>query len=114
MKIQMLGSPVASYDLDEEAKVLTVAGLAMNLEELEKDTQNIITISQEEKGPVLGPVGRYGFIADIEIPPRRYEYLSGTDENGDPVTYQVAVPLDTERITLRLWPLVATPTNEIN
>jgi len=114
VNIQILGSPVASYDLGVGTKVLTVAGLAVNLEELEKDTQNIITISQGENGPEIGPAGRYGYIADIEIPPRRYEYQSDTDENGDPITKQVAVPLDTDRITLRLWPLVAIPATEIN
>ncbi|GAB6276230.1 MAG: hypothetical protein SAMD01599839_07700 [Rectinema sp.] len=105
MRIQILGTPVAEYALDEATKVLTVAGLEVNLPDYERDTQNIVTISAGEAGPELGIEGKHGFIADIDIPPRRYVDEEGLNEAGDPVTNHVPVPLDTGRIILKLWPL---------
>lgn len=105
MRIQILGTPVAEFALDEETKVLTVAGVKVNLPDYERDTQNIVSISAGDDGPEFGVNGKHGFVADIDIPPRRYAEEGGLNEAGDPVTNYVPVPLDTGRIILKLWPL---------
>lgn len=106
MRVRMLGQPVASYEFDEESGNLVVAGLAINLPEAEQDTENIITISMGDEGAVLGSEGRHGFIADIDIPPRRYTTEEYEDNEGNTTTKPVAVPFDPDRVVLRLWPLV--------
>ena len=112
VRILEIGKPVASYSFDEESGELTIAGLKINLPEAEQDTENIITLSLGDDGPVIGPEGRHGFIADIDIPPRRYTTEEYEDENGDTATREVAVPFDPDRVLLRLWPLVTADNDE--
>jgi hypothetical protein len=104
---------VANHEFNEESGDLTIAGLSVNLPEAEEDTENIITISLSDDGPVLGPHGNRGFIADVDIPPRRYTIEEYEDENGQMATRQVAVPFDPERVLLRLWPLAIADNNEL-
>ena len=104
MQIEVLGSPIADYAVDMDAKTITVAGVVVYCEAEEQDSEHIVSISMSDEGPVLGRDGAGGFIADIIIPPRRYENVEYIDEKEEVQTKAVALPLDMERITLRLWP----------
>lgn len=44
------------------------------------------------------------YAAQVDIPARSYSYLdNGVDDEGKPLTTKVAVPLDTDKVTLTLW-----------
>lgn len=98
------GSAVAPYDLDEETKVLTVAGVEIDLAAAEADCQTILNVTNNGGTPVLGLSGKNGYIADVEIPPRRYETVEEEGADGEPTTKSAPVPLDTKSVVLKLWP----------
>jgi len=98
------GTAVAPYSLDEETKVLKVAGVEIDLAAAEADSQTILNITNDDGTPILGLEGKNGYIADVEIPPRRYETVEEEGDNGEPQTKSVPLSLDTKAVVLKLWP----------
>ena len=93
-----------------DGKILTIGGgVIINLEAEEDDQEKIITIGAC-KGMVhrgLKPCCTY--VADVIIPPRKYETVEtdGEHPGGETTTRieSIPVPLDTDSVTLRLWPV---------
>lgn len=98
------GAAVAPYSLDEETKVLTVAGIEIDLAAAEADCQTILNVTNDGGTPVLGLSGKNGYIADVEIPPRRYDTVEEEGDDGEPLTKTIPRALDTKSVVLKLWP----------
>jgi hypothetical protein len=114
-------------DFSLEGTILTIGGIEIDLQAEEGDQEVIITL-----GSCAGMVHRNlsptcTYVADIIIPPRRYTTVpvEGSDEEeeddggegapgGAPKTKTLALAIDTEVVTLRLWPVVDESESEMN
>lgn len=94
-----------------EGTVLRIGDNEIDLE-AEQGEQEVIVPFVRYEGKVqrgLLPCGEY--VAEVIIPPRRYERVEvaeGVQEEGmeqQSHTEQVGVPLDIERVVLKLWPI---------
>lgn len=84
--------------------VLTVAGLKIDLDEVQSPGQRVITIWAGPDGATLDPTDRY--LAVLTIPPRAYEAGTVTEEiDGETVEMetQIPQPVDTDTVSLDLW-----------
>ncbi|MDR0760244.1 MAG: hypothetical protein LBF74_09075 [Treponema sp.] len=106
----------SDYALD--GAVLTVAGIPVNLEEEQGDQEVIITFAACNGKVHRGMMPCCQYVADVIIPPRKYETVEADgppanamrdDEKKDEVpekhTETLPVPLDTDSVTLKLWPV---------
>lgn len=94
-------------DIQLDGTLLSVAGVKINLEEEEADSQVLITVSRHEGVATRQSVAGGEYIADIIIPPRRYEPVEDIGEDGEIKTESVPIPVDTNSVVLRLWPISA-------
>jgi hypothetical protein len=116
-KISGESVPVEHWALHKEEKKLIIGHVAVALESYVRDSQTVINITRNGKGEcVMGLDGKAGYVADIEIPQREYEYINIEEEapeNEDDggisekkiLTARVPVPLDISAVVLKLWPL---------
>lgn len=73
--------------------------VTINLAKREKDYAEHIDICyDEDKNLVIGAAAGRAYVAEIDIPPRRYEEVEIEGE-----TQLVPVPLDIDTCTLSLW-----------
>ena len=106
-------------DYSIEGVVLTIAGIPVNLEEEQNEQEVIITFAACEGKVHRGMMPCCQYVAEVLIPPRKYETAEGpgsgtagsgdTEANGEePETHteSVPIPLDLNSVTLRLWPIV--------
>jgi hypothetical protein len=106
-----------NYSLEEA--ILTIGGIAVDLEAEQEDQEVIITFSDHNGMIHRGMMPCCNYVAEVLIPPRRYETVeaegpptstfSGNGNEGDeeePVTHMetVLVPLDLDSVILKLWP----------
>jgi hypothetical protein len=110
----------AFSDYSLEGAVLTIAGIPVKLEEEQDEQEVIITFAACEGKVHRGMMPCCQYVADVIIPPRRYESVevdgppenafSGDGKKGDqeevPATHleTVPVPLDLDSVILKLWP----------
>jgi len=94
-------------DIQLDGTLLSVAGVKINLEEEEADSQVLITVSLHGGIAMRQPVAGGEYIADIIIPPRRYEPVDDIGEDGEIKTESVPLPIDINSVVLRLWPISA-------
>jgi hypothetical protein len=111
----------AFSDYALEGTVLTVGGIPVDLETEQGDQEVIITFSNHEGMIHRGMMPCCEYVADLIIPPRKYETVEvenerGEDEDADegPKTHMesVPVPLDLDSVVLKLWPVVVQGENE--
>ncbi len=79
--------------------------ITIDLEKYERDFDLHVDISEDWMGLLTMGIGRK-YIAEIDIPARKYaevEKNEGTDENE---TIPEAVPFSMENVTLTLWAIV--------
>lgn len=95
--------PYIPYTLN--GSVLVVGDLVIDLSVWQEDSQVVIDITRDGDTLVDGLGGRDGYVAVIVLPPKQYEWVdTGTVDNlGSPVTNKVALPIDTEKVSLSLW-----------
>jgi hypothetical protein len=96
-----------------EGSILTIADIAVDLE-AEQDDQEVVITFSSCAGTVhrgMMPCGEY--IADVIIPPRKYEMVEVEDEELETHTENVPAPLDLDSVTLQLWPIVDARREEI-
>lgn len=87
--------------------------LTINLAKREKDDPVHIDICADRDGElVIGAAAGRRYVAEIDIPARRYEEQPEPDEGGEPDgemdgegTAPVPIPLDMNTVTLSLWAL---------
>jgi hypothetical protein len=105
----------AFSDYSLEGTILTIGGTAVDLEAEEGDQEVIITFGSCNGAVHRGLMPRCTYVADIIIPPRKYDTVTTARENeGEETTEQVPRPLDTDTVTLRLWPVVDEAESETN
>jgi hypothetical protein len=107
----------SDYSLD--GAILTIGGIAVDLETEQKDHELIVTFSDHNGMIHRGMMPCCNYVAEVLIPPRRYETVeaegpptstfSGNGKEGDeevPATHMetVPVPLDLDSVILKLWP----------
>lgn len=86
-------------DYTLEGTILSIGDIPIDLEAAQEDQEVILTYSR------CG-----GYIAEVLIPPRRYETVEIADEvqdEGEQKTHteSVPVPLDVQCVVLKLWPM---------
>ena len=90
-------------DFSVNGAVITVAGVAVNCEAREEDATQTIEIRQHDGVAQEG--GEGAFLAQIEIPARRYVDEEGPlGEDEQPTIVRSPVPFDPNRVALTLWP----------
>ena len=94
------GQPVADFSVS--GANVTVAGVAIDCAERQQDIAVTVEVRQSIGGPSEGGNGAY--LAQIEIPARRYTDVEGKDKDGKPEITQAPVPLDPNAISITLWP----------
>ncbi len=94
MQIEWLGKG-PWVDIDQSDEVVTVMGQAYNLDEIRGDSEQHIEVRDDDGS----------FIAHIITPPDRHTTIfeGRTDENGDPIPSEVAMPLEMDRVRVILW-----------
>jgi len=83
--------------------------LTINLAKRERDDPVHIDICADRDGElVIGAVAGRRYVAEIDIPARRYEEQPDPEEQGEPDgegSAPVPIPLDMNLVTLSLWAL---------
>jgi hypothetical protein len=103
-------------DFSLDGNILTISGIAVDLAAEEGDQETIITFGSSNGKVHRGLMPSCAYIADVIIPPRRYETIvlgDGGEENSGggagtpgPKTETIPAPFNPDSITLRLWPVV--------
>lgn len=100
INLKQPGQPVADFSVS--GGNVTVAGVTIDCEARQLDTAVTVEIRANKTGPGEGGNGAY--LAQIEIPARRYVDVEGKDKDGKPEITQAPVPLDPNAISITLWP----------
>jgi len=96
---------------------LTIGGVGIDLASEEGDQEKIITLGSCDGIVHRGLSSRCTYVADIIIPPRKYQSVEADDSNEETegnAPESIALPLDTETVKLRLWPVVDEVESETN
>jgi hypothetical protein len=96
------GLNVADFSIADA--VITVAGVVVNTAEREGEEAKTIEIRTQDGSAHEGGTG--AFLAQIEIPARRYVETEGEEdpETGEPRIVLTPVAFDPNRVALTLWP----------
>jgi hypothetical protein len=100
------------YSLDGDS--LTIGGVTINLTTEQGDQEKIIILGRCNGMVHRGLMPCCAYVAEVVIPPRWYESEEVEGEDGETTTITTPVPLDTESVVLRLWPVVDEAESEIN
>ena len=102
----------SDYSLDGD--ILTIGGVTINLTSEQGDQETIITLGCCKGMVHRGLMPCCVYVAEVIIPPRRYAYEDVAGEAGETQSVAAPVPLDTESVVLRLWPVVDQAASEIH
>ena len=96
------GQPVVDFSIS--GANVTVAGIAVDCAERQQDIAVTVEVRQNIGGPSEGGDGVY--LAQIEIPARRYETVTtpADDEGEWPIELREPLPLDPNAVIVTLWP----------
>lgn len=102
--------PYAEYSID--GTVLSIGDLEIDLNQRQEDSQVIIDITYDGENFVEGLSKMYAI--NIMLPPREYEQIetNQTDENGNPIIEARPLPLDMDKVVLKLWQFKPITKNE--
>lgn len=100
INLKQPGQPVADFSVS--GGNVTVAGVTIDCEARQLDTAVTVEVRANKTGPSEGGNGAY--MAQIDIPARRYTDVEGKDKDGKPEITQAPVPLDPNAISITLWP----------
>lgn len=91
-------------DFAVSGTTVMVAGVEIDCADRQEDVGVVIEIRNNTGGPTEGGDGPY--MAQIEIPARRYEVGTAypDDPNEEPVEVRDPVPLDPNAVVVTLWP----------
>lgn len=96
------GQPVADFSVS--GANVTVAGVAIDCAARQQDITVTVEVRQNLGGPSEGGNGAY--LAQIEIPARRYETntIPAEGEDEQPTEVSEPLPLDPNAVVVTLWP----------
>jgi len=100
--------PKIDYDIKDTATKKTICfddDLTINLKKREQDWAVHIDICHDADGElVIGTAAGRRYVAEIDIPPRRYEEVPDeVGEGEEPSSHLEPLPLDLDLCTLSLW-----------
>ena len=99
------------YELDGSTLWIGDA-IAMKLQRLQTDDAVRKDVCADSDGNLVIGLGE-NYVAQIEIPPREYEYIAGEpDSEGKPTTEKVLKDFDLSKCTLTLWSVEEVYINE--
>lgn len=98
IELKQPGQAVADFSVNGHR--ITIAGVLVDCEVLQRDSTQIIEVRQSAQGTHIGGEGAY--LAHIEIPAKAYDEF--VVDEGDSAE-RVAQSLDANAITVTLWPL---------
>jgi len=100
-----------SYEMDGNTLWIGDA-IAMKLQRLQTDDVVKKDICADKDGNLVFGLGE-NYVAQVEIPPREYDYIAG-EPDGDrkPTTEKVQKSFDVSRCTLTLWSIEEVYINE--
>ncbi|GAC42342.1 hypothetical protein [Paenibacillus popilliae] len=87
--------------------VLTVGTVAIDLQERQQSVQNVVNVCLDNQLQTMAEGLGAWYVATIVIPPRQRQ-LTPTgelDEDENEIMTEIGLPLDTNRVELRLWGL---------
>lgn len=99
------------YELDGNTLWI---GDAIAIKLARTQTDDVVTrdICADEKGNLVFGLGE-NYVAQVEIPPKEYEYIEGEpDSEGKPTTERVQKDFDISKCTLTLWSIEEVYINE--
>lgn len=103
--VNMNEGPKIDYEVKNTATKKTICfddDLTINLVKREEDYPVHIDVCFDEDGAlVIGTAAGRAYVAQIDIPARRYE--EGEPSGEDDTAPLVPVPLDLDNVTLSLW-----------
>ena len=102
INLKQPGQPVADFSVS--GAIVTIAGVTVDCAARQLDTGVTIEIRSSAGSAHEGGDGAY--LAQIEIPVRRYTELETTDQDGKAVISRDAVALDPNAVVITLWPIV--------
>ena len=95
------------YEVTDTAKKKAICfddDLTINLVKREQDWDVHIDVCYDEDGElVLGTAAGRAYVAEIDIPARRYEEVPDEESEEEGGTKLVPLPLNLELVTLSLW-----------
>lgn len=94
------GQPVADFSV--RGAVIDVAGVVVDTAARQEDIAVMIEIRNNGGTPAEGGDGAY--MAQIEIPARRYVEHEIKEEDGSTTASRDAIPLDPNAVEVTLWP----------
>jgi hypothetical protein len=97
------GQPVADFSVS--GANVTIAGVAIDCAARQQDIAVTVEVRQNLGGPSEGGNGAY--LAQIEIPARRYETnttIPAEGEDEQPTEVSEPLPLDPNAVVVTLWP----------
>jgi len=104
--------PKIDYEIQNTStkkKITFDDDLTINLVKREEDWPVHIDVCYDADGDlVLGTAAGRRYVAEIDIPARRYEEIPNPDpdpEDPESATIRQALPLDLDLVTLSLWAL---------
>ena len=100
-----------SYEMDGNTLWIGDA-IAMKLQRLQTDDVVKKDICADKDGNLVFGLGE-NYVAQVETPPREYDYIAGEpDGDGKPTTEKVQKSFDVSRCTLTLWSIEEVYINE--
>lgn len=104
VNLKQPGQNTANFAIS--GSVITVEGVSINTADRETDDATTIEIRTNDGSAHEGGAG--AFLAQIEIPARRYTETEGEEdpETGEPTIVLTPVAFDPNRVSLTLWPTV--------
>lgn len=102
INLKQPGQPVADFSVSGVA--VTVAGVTVDCASRQLDTAVTVEIRANQAGPSEGGDGAY--LAQIDIPARRYEttVVPAEVDGEQPTEVREPLPLDPNAIVVTLWP----------
>lgn len=96
-------------DYSISGTILKVGDVSIDLQERQGSTQNVIDVCLDNQLQTMREGLGAWYVATIIIPPTQDEIFDTgeLDENNDPVYAKRTLPLDINKVELRLWGLPA-------
>jgi len=110
MQVTLMQPSQPIADVSISGTNITVAGISIDCAARQRDVATMIEVRNNAGTPGEGGDGAY--LAQIEIPARRYETITIPDEPGEngetgqSSEVREPVPLDPDAVVVTLWPII--------
>ena len=102
INLKQPGQPVADFSVN--GSFVTVAGVTIDCAARQLDSSVTVEIRSSASG--IHEAGDGAYLAQIEIPARRYTEVEEIGEDEKPTILREAVALDPNAVSITLWPAI--------